>query len=345
MTVRIIVRILLSIVVLFVASRYFVSKTPTNKSGIVSSLLQEDSPTPFPFQELTVPYLRSYSYDSKLGALEKVGGNALYTSYLTSYTSDALRVDGLLTKPKGEMPADGWPAIVFIHGYIPPAQYQTQGQYAAYVDYLAKQGFVIFKIDLRGHASSEGEAGGGYFGSDYVRDALNAHTALTASEFINPKKVGLWGHSMAGNIVMRSLVARPTIPAVVVWAGAVYTYADQQKYGIQDGSYRPPAISTLRQGQRQRIRDMYGDFSAASPFWQQVAVTNYLKDIKGAVELHHAIDDPVVNVGYSRDLIKLLDDTAVAHELKEYPSGGHNFTGVSFTEAMQNTVLFFRAHL
>ena len=35
----------------------------------------------------------------------------------------------------------------------------------------------------------------------------------------------------------------------------------------------------------------------------------------------------------------------VLSELKEYPSGGHNLTGVSFTNAMQNTVEFFHTNL
>ena len=46
------------------------------------------------------------------------------------------------------------------------------------MDYLAQNGFVVFKIDLRGHGDSEGEPGGGYFGADYVTDTLNAHSAL-----------------------------------------------------------------------------------------------------------------------------------------------------------------------
>src|SRR5690606_8606887 len=105
---------------------------------------------------------------------------------------------------------------------------------------LARNGFVVFKIDLRGHAESEGEAGGGYYGSDYVVDTLNARAALASSDFVNPKKIGHWGHSMAGNVTSRALAAMPEIPAVTIWGGAVYTYSDMQKYGIDDNSYRPP---------------------------------------------------------------------------------------------------------
>lgn len=310
-------------------------------------LILTPTPTPFPFEELTIPYLRERTYQSTLGELEKTSENQNYTGYLTSYNSDGLRVNGYLTIPKGETPPGGFPAIIFIHGYIPPATYQTLGNYSAYVDFLANNGFVVFKIDLRGHGNSEGEPGGGYYGSDYVVDTLNAYNALQNAEFVNSEKIGLWGHSMAGNIVLRSLAAKPEIPVAVVWAGAVYSYEDWQKYGINDNSYSPPRTSSSSQNQRRRqeLFDRYGTPSAKSTFWQQVAPTNFLGDLKSAIQLNHAIDDNVVNIGYSRDLKVLLDKEGVANELNEYTSGGHNISGAPFTSAMQNTVNFFTKYL
>jgi dipeptidyl aminopeptidase/acylaminoacyl peptidase len=274
-----------------------------------------------------------------------MGENAVYTSYLASYDSDGLTVYGLLTQPKGEPPPGGWPAIVFVHGYIPPAQYQTQVNYVSYVDFLARSGLVVFKIDLRGHGNSQGDPGGAYYSSDYVIDTLNARAALSSSDFVNPEKIGLWGHSMAGNVVLRSFAARPKIPAVVVWAGAGYTYTDLLEYRLRDASYRPPVTDTQRQRRRQELREAYGEFDPQDAFWRRVAVTDYLPDLKGALQLHHAVDDAVVSIEYSRNLVNRLDKTDVVHELFEYPGGGHNLTGSSFTQAMERTAAFFDAHL
>lgn len=303
------------------------------------------SPTPFPFQEMTVPYLRTRPYVSSLGELTVFGNNAQYTSYVTSYASDGFTIRGLLTQPTGPMPDGGWPAIIFVHGYIPPVEYRTTQNYVSYVDSLARSGFVVFKIDLRGHDASEGSPGGAYYSSDYVIDTLNARAALSASDFVNPAQIGLWGHSMAGNVLMRSFVAQPNIPAVVIWAGAGYTYADLTTYRISDTSYRPPANDASRQQARQRLRDTYGEFDTAHAFWKQVAVTEYLSDLRGALQIHHAVDDPVVSIEYSRNLMKLLSGKPVAHELFEYPTGGHNLTGASYSQAMGRTVEFFRTHL
>ena len=149
---------------------------------------------------------------------------------------------------------------------------------------------------------------------------------------------------MAGNVIMRAFAARPDIPAVVIWAGAGYTYEDLSAYRIQDLSYRP-GVRQGGQQNRARLRDVYGDFTDTSPFWRKVAVTQYLADLKGALEIHHAVDDPVVSIEYSRNLMKLLDRTSVRHALYEYPSGGHNISGTSFTSAMNRTIEFYRTNL
>src|SRR3989338_5529084 len=283
--------------------------------GLIPNSMTTASPTPFPFQEMTIPYLRSRSYESKLGELRQVSQNSDYASYLTNYSSDGLRINGLLTIPTGTRPSGGWPAVVFIHGYIPPQNYQILVNYSSYVDYLARNGFVVFKIDLRGHGDSEGEAGGGDYSGDYIIDTL------------------------------RALAATPNIPAIVIWAGAVYTYADFSQYSIDDNSYQPPSEDSPQRRKRNELFEKYGRFDSNSEFWQQVPMTNYLDDIKGAIQINHATDDPVVSIDYSRNFNSILDKTPIVHELNEYSSGGHNFTGTAFNLAIQNTVEFFTKYL
>jgi dipeptidyl aminopeptidase/acylaminoacyl peptidase len=313
---------------------------------IVSAPKDSPAPTPFPFQELTIPYLRERTYESSLAELRQYSNNDSYTSYLTSYDSEGFSVNGLLTIPNGEEPEGGWPAVVFIHGYIPPTLYKTTERYNDYVNYLARNGLVVFKIDLRGHGESEGEAFGAYNDGQYIIDALNAKAALENADFVDPEKIGLWGHSMAGNVTFRSFVASNNeIPAIVIWAGAVYTYEDLQQFRIDDNSYRPPTDDTERRRRRQELTDTYGSFNPESEFWQKVVPTNYLDGTTGAVQIHHALDDTVVNIGYSRNLMEVLEGSQIEHELFEYTSGGHNFTGSSFTQAMQKTVEFYQREL
>ncbi|HET7099153.1 MAG TPA: alpha/beta fold hydrolase [Patescibacteria group bacterium] len=346
-SIGVIVLLFLSLVGIFIAGYSLLknnkSQTLTNIVNIPQGIFNPlPSPTPFPFAELTMPYLRNRDYQSKLGELSVYSQNPTYTSYLTNYDSDGLKINGLLTVPKGEAPVGGFPAIVFVHGYIAPSIYETTQKYTDYVNFLAKNGFVVFKIDLRGHGDSEGEAGGAYYSSDYVIDTLNAYSALENAEMVNPKKIGLWGHSMAGNVTFRSFVVKKNIPALVIWAGAGYTYSDLLNYRITDNSYRAPQQSTERARKRQELRNLYGEFSTESEFWKKVPATNYLDGVSGAVLFQHSVDDNVVSIEYSRNLMKILDKTNVIHSLDEYQSGGHNISGSNFTNAMTKTVEFFK---
>jgi uncharacterized protein len=331
------------------------------------------TPTPYPFENLTIPYLRQQTYASNLEDLQQIDQNDSYTSYLTSYQSDGLKINGLLTVPTGTPPDGGWPAIVFVHGYIPPKEYTTTSRYVDYVDYLARNGFVVFKIDLRGNGDSQGQPAGAYYSAGYVIDTLNAYAALQSAHVasisatptqvseptpsvaptqtpqqivgVNPNKIGLWGHSMAGNIVMRAWAAKPDIPAVVIWSGAGYTYTDLVKYKINDPSFQPSELSSPSAGLRGQLQKMYGKPDLNNHFWHDLAPVSFLTDLKGAIQVDQAQDDTVVNIGYNSDLMKLFDKTSVPHQMYEYPTGGHNIEGPSFDEAMQNTVVFYKKYL
>lgn len=341
---RIIVGVVIAVI--FVTSLFYFlnSRQVKNITQSVTGQLGMSSPTPSPdpFDSLTIPYLRDREYVSQLGELKKYQENSTHTSYLTSYDSDGYRVNGLLTIPKSE---GRHPAIVFVHGYIAPNVYKTTERYGDYVNYLARNGYVVFKIDLRGNGSSEGVPTGAYYSGDYVIDTLNAYAALTNADFVDPQKIGLWGHSMAGNVVFRAMIAKQTIPAVVVWAGAGYTYDDLRQYRIMDRSYRPPTSDNEAAKRRSRLRELHGEFDPNDEFWRKIVPTSYLDGVEGAIQLNHAVDDNVVSVEYSRNLVNKLQGTSIISELKEYPTGGHNLEGSTFSQAMKNTVDFFGRYL
>ena len=336
---------------------------PEKISLITSS--RRPSPTPTPISDplaglpdyliqLTIPALRARDYHSSLQLGPVLEQTAHYTAYQAWYDSDGARVYGLLTLPTGKMPTAGWPVIILLHGYIPPKQYETNGRaYRAWWQGLAATGeFVVFKPDLRGHGQSEGEATGPYFGSDYVEDALNARAALANWSQINADDIGLWGHSMSGNTALRAYAAHPEIPAVALWAGAVYTYQDFLDYGITDPSYRPdpqPTPTPMPESSLAgRLFSRREQIDLTDPFWQALVPTNYLADLpatSGAIGLFHAQDDAVCDYRYSQGLNDLLDQTAIKHEYHLYQHGGHNMTGNTFNQAMESMREFFRKYL
>ena len=321
---------------------------PTKPEGVP----EEKSVLPSP---IGIEYLRSLKIDSDAPVIEEeLSDGSNYKRYVVSYLSEGNKVYGLLTVPNETVPEGGFPAVVFNHGYIPPAQYETTQNYASYVDYLAKNGFVVFKIDFRGNGKSEGDPSGSYFSSAYTIDAISAVKSLQKYELVNPEKIGMWGHSMSGNVTLRSMLVSDDIKAGVIWAGAVYSYADFAKYGISDNSYvhRPYETSEGEQEKNreissevQKIRTEPDKIDFSNDFWTSVSLTQNLKYLSGALQIHHATNDPVVNIGYTRDLEGVLESAGKDYSVYEYEGGGHNIVSPYYDTAMQRTVEFFREKL
>ncbi|MFN2146836.1 MAG: alpha/beta hydrolase family protein [Anaerolineales bacterium] len=297
-------------------------------------------------EELTIDYLLQQEIQGSAITIEReLPATFYYRRYIASYISEGNRIYGLLTVPIMAMPEGGFKAIVFNHGYIPPDVYRTTERYTAYVDYLARNGFVVFKIDYRGHGDSEGEASGSYFSPGYTIDAIAAFKSLQRLDFVDPDGIGMWGHSMAGNLVLRAMLLEPGIKAGVIWAGAVYSYDDFAQYGIDDNTYRPPATPEGGDAQPRRSQllfDLYGRPGSGHPYWDAVSLTAHLDLLQHPLQLHHAQDDPVVNIGYSQGLAAALQALGKPYEFYIYPSGGHNLVSPYFDQAMLRTVQFFR---
>ena len=138
-----------------------------------------------------------------------------YQRYIASYQSDGLKIYGLLTIPDLSKPANGYPTILFLHGYVSPQTYVATNDYVATQDGLARNGFITFKPDLRGHGKSQGDATGAHFLESYVVDTLNAFSALKIYKDVDSEKIGVWGHSNGGEIGLRAMVVSKEIKAGV----------------------------------------------------------------------------------------------------------------------------------
>src|SRR3990167_9420105 len=148
--------------------------------------LQED------LRPLSIEYMRQQFYPgSEITIEQTLPSGSNYNQYIASYKSDGLKIYALLTVPKEPKPKNGWPVIIFNHGFIPPDQYRTTERYVAYVDAFARAGYIVFKSDYRGHGNSEGKAEGGYGSNAYTIDILNAVSSTKKYKDADPERIGM----------------------------------------------------------------------------------------------------------------------------------------------------------
>jgi dipeptidyl aminopeptidase/acylaminoacyl peptidase len=266
---------------------------------------------------------------------------------LASYLSDGLKIFALLTVPKAGPPAGGYPAIVFNHGYIPPEQYKPTEKYVAYVEAMASRGYVVFRPDYRGNGESEGRPEGAYYSPAYATDVLNALASIKKYDQVDPDKIGMWGHSMGGNITLRDMVVRPDeVKAAVIWAGVVGSYEDLMYNWQRKVPFKPsPKEMELRNRYRQMIMDTYGDPKANPQFWNSIDPVAFVSEIKTPVQLHHGTADPEVPLLFSENLYNKLTAAGKTVEFYTYTGADHNISGKSFSQAMTRTVEFFDSYL
>jgi len=269
------------------------------------------------------------------------GGN--YNRYIAYYLSEGLKIYGLLTIPYGDPPPGGFPGIIFNHGYIPPDVYRTTERYVAYVDWLARSGYIIFRIDYRGHDQSEGEARGAYGDPGYTVDVLNAVTALQHFPQANPERIGMWGHSMGGYLTLRAMVISPQIKVGVVWAGVVASYPDLLTRWRRSGPTSTPNPSSSRRW-RSTFTDLYGSPEENPDFWNAISANSYLADLSGPIQLHHGTADGDVPIEFSQILYDQITAAGKTVELYTYEGDNHNLSNY-FSTAMTRTIEFFDRYL
>jgi dipeptidyl aminopeptidase/acylaminoacyl peptidase len=312
--------------------------TPTLEPIPTSTIAPSPTPELFP---LSIEAMRRGSYPgSDITVVNELTRGSNYRRYYVYYLSQGLKIYALLTVPDGDVPAGGWPGIVFNHGYIPPKEYRTTERYVAYVDRLARSGYVIFRIDYRGHDQSEGEASGAYGDPGYEVDVLNAVASLERFPQVNPQKIGMWGHSMGGYLTLRAMVISKEIKAGVIWAGVVGSYQDLL-YNWHSGPSVPPA------GAR-RWRDawvtLYGIPQDNPTFWDSISANSYLADLSGPLQLHHGTGDEEVPPAFSEKLTEEIRAVGGTVEYYTYNGDNHNIANY-FNLAMNRTISFFDKYL
>ena len=125
---------------------------------------------------------------------------------------------GTLTIPKTQ---GRHPAVVLISGSGPQDRDESlmgHKPFLVLADYLSRRGIAVLRYDDRGTAKSTGKHSKATT-KDFATDAAAAVAFLKEHDRINPKEIGLAGHSEGGLIAPITIGMRDDVAFVVIMAG------------------------------------------------------------------------------------------------------------------------------
>lgn len=296
---------------------------------------------------LTIKQLQTGEYPGSELKIEKtLKEEEKYTAFLASYYSEGLKLYGYLTIPKGDKPEAGWPAILFNRGFIDLKEYKTEWQYTRYVHFLASAGYVVFKSDYRGAGDSEGEWEN-LMESGFAIDSLNALASLKNLPEVNQARIGVWGHSLGGDVTLKVILASKDIKVAVIWSAPLMPYDISLKRW-----YDPKNLETLKPEEREKrlqtlhqMVEQFGDPNTHPENYQAISPISHVEEIIIPIEIHHGLLDDRVPVSNSENLHQALGVLGKQTTLHLYPDGDHNLSGKELEEAMEKSIQFFDKYL
>jgi dipeptidyl aminopeptidase/acylaminoacyl peptidase len=249
--------------------------------------------------------------------------DAVWRQFLPLETVSVKAADGVTSyhvviKPGTPPPIKGYPAIVYAHGGPAIQTRPGGGQGYTFGEYVANHGYLFVDINYRGSTGFGLDyrlpAGGGATGASEVKDLEALVGYLKGRGDVDPKRVGIMGHSYGGHLVGLAMSRLADDFAAGVSLVGVGDWNVEMKKDEEDGSEMSEPPEYIRLSERMRIEDLAYASSPSAHIenWRGPTLLTF-----GDLDmLGHA--ESVIDLGYQ------LLERGVPVEFYVDPAGGHN---------------------
>jgi dipeptidyl aminopeptidase/acylaminoacyl peptidase len=305
--------------------------------GARAAALGAHNDTSTPFNLVSIPALTRHEYDGRALRLTRVITRTIsFTRYAVSYRSGDLKITGVMDVPARR---GRFPLVVLAHGWTDPARYRSGGMIERERVRLAQSGFVALQIDYRNHGGSTRETTEVVAEPlGYPEDLVNAVRAVRRARlpFVDAGRVGLFGRSMGGGVVINALAARPRLAKAAV----LYSPVSSSAVETYRRWVRPnPEL-------RAKVEAAYGTPTTRPDVWSRASARTYLGRVDVPMQVHHGKRDDVCPVRWSRATVKALKTGGNRRvTMHGYVGQDHRFTGQSWRRFMTRSIAFLRAEL
>ena len=228
-----------------------------------------------------------------------------------------------LLKPPGFDPATRYPAIIEVYGG-PHVQTVTNSWGSLSDQYLARQGYLVFRLDNRGTWNR-----GKQFedvihhrtGLHEVSDQMKGVDWLKAQSFVDAERVAIQGWSYGGYMTLMTLLQAPAGTFAAAVAGAAV--AD---WSLYDTFYTERYMGTPQTNA--------GGYEASSVF-------PYLENLSTPLLLLHGMADDNVTFDNATRVMAKLQELGKPFDLMTYPGQRHGIRGEALQRHLMQTRMSF----
>ena len=245
---------------------------------------------------------------------------------------DGTRIPGWLALPRSAMPADGYPAVVWVHGG--PVG-QTRPNFRPDIQMLVAQGFAVLMPNVRGssgYGRAHTESDDVEKRLDSVTDLAHGRQWLAAHPSIDAQRIGIMGQSYGGFMVMSAITEHPEL-----WRAAV------NYYGIADFVTLLAGTGPWRSNHRAAE---YGHAERNADLFARISPIHRVERIGAPVLIAHGTRDPRVPIGESEQFVTALQERQKPVTYLTFDYAGHGFIRPDDRSRIYTAVAeFFVRHL
>jgi len=233
----------------------------------------------------------------------------LPTEYGTLKAADGQTLHYSIIKPAGFDANKRYPVFLFTYGG-PHSQRVTRAWGNYFDQYMAQQGFVVFRLDNRGSGRRERQFTDvlhNNLGKHEVEDQVAGIDWLAKQSFVDPKRVGVFGWSYGGFMTLRLLSAASDKIAMGVSVAPVTDWA------LYDTHYTERYVGGTPKGDPEA--------------YKRSGVFAHLDGMTSNLLLIHGMADDNVLFSNTTLLIDELVKRNVQFDLMTYPGAKHGMSG------------------
>ncbi|PIL41125.1 S9 family peptidase [Massilia psychrophila] len=252
----------------------------------------------------------------------------LATEYGTLTSNDGQTLYYSMIKPSNFKASKRYP--VFLSTYGGPHAQHVARKWGNYFDqYMAQQGYVVFRLDNRGSSRRERVFTDVIYkelGKHEVEDQVTGIDWLAKQKFVDPKRVGVFGWSYGGFMSLRLLSAASSKIAMGVSVAPVTDWA------LYDTHYTEQFVGATPKSDPEA--------------YKQSGVFAHLDGLKSPLLLIHGMADDNVLFTNTTRLIDGLVNRGIKFDLMTYPGAKHGISSRAGQRHVYATIeAFFKKNL